>query len=67
LMSYKYTDDIWKTDKPGLVCEMPHSVFRIVSYDPFIAHIENFITKAERKYILDLKYSAADQPRFVLD
>jgi hypothetical protein len=35
-------------------CEAPGYVTRIVTYDPFIMHIENFVSTEERVYLLEL-------------
>jgi hypothetical protein len=35
-------------------CRNPGYTTRIVSYDPFIMHIENFVSAEERKYLLEL-------------
>ena len=37
-------------------CEHPGYLPRIISYDPFIMHIENFVSEAERAYLIELGY-----------
>ena len=39
------------------LCEQPNYKFRILSYHPFIAHIENFLTEPEQRYLLALGYA----------
>jgi hypothetical protein len=38
-------------------CEAPQYTVRIVSYDPLMAHLENFITLKEREHLLELAYA----------
>jgi hypothetical protein len=37
-------------------CHPPSHIPRIISYDPFIMHIENFVTAEERSYLLEFGY-----------
>ena len=41
-------------DTPRYSCTAPRYWTHILSYDPLILHIENFLTERERKHILDL-------------
>ena len=50
---YSPFDKGWQDDAFP-VCEGPGYVTRIVTYDPFIMHIENFVTAEEREYLLEL-------------
>lgn len=42
--------------RDGVECDQPHWKFHLVAYDPFIMHIQNFVTTSEREYLLDLGY-----------
>jgi prolyl 4-hydroxylase len=44
------------TQQTPYECETPNYNPRIVSYDPLIIHLENFITPLERGHLLDLAY-----------
>ncbi|KAF2111302.1 hypothetical protein BDV96DRAFT_635016 [Lophiotrema nucula] len=41
------------TVQESFVCAHPSYTSRIVSYDPLIIHLENFITPAEREYLIN--------------
>ena len=50
---YIVLDKRWQ-DNAIPACEAPGYVTRIVTYDPFIMLIENFVSAEEREYLLEL-------------
>lgn len=47
------------TSEHSLIPSAPGYTTRIVSYDPFIMHIENFVSAQEREYILEFGYDVS--------
>ena len=49
--------DQWRSEETASTNNATASyTTRIISYDPFIMHIESFVTPEEREYILQLGY-----------
>lgn len=45
---------LWTEVKEDFVCAKPNYTTRILMYDPFMMHIENFITPDERAHLIKL-------------
>ena len=46
--------NLWAAFQPAYVCEDPKYSVRILSYDPLMIYLENFITENERRHLLTL-------------
>ena len=49
---YQYGYVIQSFTSQEFRCEQPHYTARVLSYDPLMVHLENFITSAERKRLV---------------
>lgn len=45
---------IWQGVEDDFVCAKPNYTTRVLLYDPFMMHIENFITADERAHLINL-------------
>jgi hypothetical protein len=52
LQKWPFTS-ISSTAKDPFVCQPPQYTPRVVSYDPLIIHLENFILPEEREYLIN--------------
>lgn len=47
---------IFESSDPTLYCEQPNYTVRLLSYDPLMIHVENFISAKERRHLLNIAY-----------